>query len=623
MSLACRLRWLRIACARWCEMGQGIEARFAEALRLLKVGQSEAALAQFTAITLERPQTAEAHFQIGRIHAAAGRLQQARAALMAALRLRPDEGAIQLAIEQVSPGAGRDALSLEMADVMSDEARVRFAQRLATSARSAAAELVLRPMESAPARQLLAQILADTARVAEAEALLSGTRPKSGELWFEIAMLRARLRRVKPAQEALRKAHKGKNPAPGSAIALAQALGKEGETRAAEAVLGAAIKAHPKAGMLYGQRGQLAQSAGNLPQAKADLEQALALDPKDGEAYRAYFAMQKVARDDPHVAKAEAALADAKLPPEARQRLHFALAKAQGDWGDDAASFAHLDAGNALQKKRFPFDFDQALAQSKAILAAVRRDLMGAVPQGPSGQVIFVAGLPRSGTTLIESVFAAHGDVTAGGELPFLVQALRQVQERIEREEAIAPADLVDPAERYLETARLRLNNAPIFTDKSVATPYRIGLAAFALPQAQFVIPRRDPRDVGLSIYRNMFADGTQRFSNDLYDIGRMIRLNEAMVAAWADLLPERVHFVAYEALTETPEPVIRGLVDAVGLPWDAACLAPQNAKRRVETLSFAQVRQPIYRDSISGWRRVAERLGPLEEGLAVSVELD
>jgi hypothetical protein len=165
---------------------------------------------------------------------------------------------------------------------------------------------------------------------------------------------------------------------------------------------------------------------------------------------------------------------------------------------------------------------------------------------------------------------------------------------------------------RYLVAARRRTAAEGVIADKAISTFSRMGHAAAALPGARFVVLRRDPRDTGLSLWRNMFPEGLHRYAYDQVRMARYIRLHEALVSFWAERLPDRVHVVDYEALTADPEPVIRDLIAFAGLPWDAACLAPQSARRSVATLSFAQVRQPIGRGSVAGWRRFEAGLGDL-----------
>ena len=605
-------------------MSGDIQARFAQALKLQQAGQSDAALALYAGIVMERPQTAEAHFQIGKIHAAAGHLGKSKAALMKAFEHRPGEQAIVAALRQVTPAADRAALDRDMAAAIPQSARLAFAEMQRRDGRYAAAEAGLRALLKSrheAARHPLAKLLAETCRVEEAEVLLSRAKQKTGRTWYDIALLRVRLRKVPSAREAMTKAIKGGADPASAAVGLSGALSREGEATEAEAVLNSAVKAQPGRGALFGQRGQIRQSLGQLKAAQSDLRKAIASDPNDGEAYRAYFAGAKAKADDPLLAQCEARLQDVQLPVDARTRMHFGMSKAFFDLGRDADAFDHLHKANALQKKAFPFDFQAALAGARANLACARK-LAGETPVGPEGKVLFVAGLPRSGTTLVETVLAAHSSVSAGGELPFLVDALKPLSDQVADGAEVTAHAFKVPGQRYLECAHRRLGTAPVFTDKSVATPYRIGLAVYALPESRFILPRRDPRDVGLSIYRNMFAGGTQRFSSDLFEIGRMIRLHDAMIDAWREMFPERIHVVDYEALTADPDPHIRALIDAAGLPWEEACLAPHLSDRRVDTLSFAQVRQPIYRSSVAGWRRHEAELGPLEEGLAQAVDL-
>jgi len=605
--------------------GAQIKASFAKALQLQNAGQAEAALALYTNIVMERPATAEAHFQIGRIHAAAGRLPQAKAALLKALDHRPRERAIWNALAAVTPKDDHDALAVQIADGLPKAERLNYATTLRGEGRHSAAEAVLWALVEAgmdDARLPLSQRLKETCRFEEAESVLSAAKTKSGELWYTLALARAALRRPRAAQKAMQKAvRSGAKPAP-AAVALASALWKEDEREAALDVIDDAVARYPDAGMLVGQRGQMLQSVGEMARAQDDLRRAVSLDPSDGEAIRAYMAGAKINADDPMLAQAEAALARHDLTPANRWRVHFALAKALDEVGRHGEVFEHLHKANALQKKEFPFDFKATRARAKAQLDATRDHLLGKSPEGPTDPVFFVTGMPRSGTTLVETILASHSQVAAGGELPFLPDALRPFSERVDHGATVTPEMLAPLAARYLQASRRRLDTSLAFTDKSVATYYRIGPAAFALPGARFFVLRRDPLDVGLSIYRNMFAGGTQRFATDLRMIGRVIGLQNALVEAWRAMFPDRVHIVDYEALTAEPERQIRHLIEAADLPWEDACLAPHLSKRRVETLSFAQVREPIYRSAVEGWRRYEHELGPLKEGLSEPVDL-
>ncbi|MEM1273158.1 MAG: sulfotransferase [Pseudomonadota bacterium] len=602
-----------------------IKALFAQALQLQKTGQTDAALAQFTNIVLQRPQTAEAHFQIGVIHAQSGRRDKADAALRRALALKPAEPAIWKALASVTAPSDRDALMVEIAAGLPAPDQAKMGNGFWREGRTRAAEPILRAALEAgaeDARLMLATLYLETCRPEDAAALLKKAPSKSAELWKKLAEAQARMHEADKARKSMRRAiGAGAHPL-GAQLDLAQMLWREGELSAGMRVINEAVADAPKAAPLIGQRGQMRQSQGDIDGAKADLMRAIEIAPDDGEAYRAYVAGGKVAADDPIIDQIDDALKRQNLEPKARWRLHFAMAKALDDIGRYDAVFDHLDRANAEQSAAFPYDFDAVLTRAQKQLAAFRDHLVGANPKGSPGPVFFVTGLPRSGTTLVETILAAHPMVEAGGELPFMSQALAPLIGVMEQGAPVQPSDFTLPGALYLQAARRRSGATLAFTDKSIATFARIGFVAFALPEARFFVLRRDPRDIGLSAYRNMFADGTQRFSNDLFTIGRFIRLEQAMIAAWQDMMPERIDIVDYEALTDDPEPHIRRIVAAAGLPWDPACLVPHKAKHRVETLSFAQVRQPIYRSSVAGWRRYPDKLGRLDEGLAAPLSL-
>ena len=394
---------------------------------------------------------------------------------------------------------------------------------------------------------------------------------------------------------------------------VADGLQGAGAIAQAEATIEAALATTPNEPGLLTHRGQFRQSAGDLTGAETDLNAAIAADPDCAEAYRAYANGRKMDADDPILAQLHSRLARPALARDARRVMHFAAAKAAMDLRAPDA-FAHLHTANRLTAEAFPYNFDADLTEARRLVADWK-DLARITPEGPVDPVFFVTGLPRSGTTLVETILSAHPHVTAGGELPFLSRAMGPALERL-RDGQGAAADFAQAGARYLGAARRRTGSTGLFTDKAISTFSRVGHVITALPGARIVILRRDPRDVGLSLYRNLFAEGMHRYAYDLAAMGRYIRLHDAMVAFWAKTLPDRVHVIDYEALTAAPEPEIRALIAFCGLPWDDACLAPEQSDRRVETLSFAQVRAPIGRQAVAGWRRFEDELAPLIRAL-------
>ncbi len=498
-------------------------------------------------------------------------------------------------------------------------ARVALARAYTAIGRPIRAEAVLMAGEITPdAALLLARILRDTARSQEAVTLLRSQPLKAPRGPAELAISLAQAGQGVAALKAAKTAIAGGATAALLLRATAMAAEEAGDIAGAEAIIDAGLN-KPTAGLLT-HRAQLHQSAGEFTQAEAILTAAIDAEPTHGEAFRAYMNGRKVSADDPLLPAMDAALARADLKAPDRAALHFASAKARGDMGEHDAVFPHLETANRLIARAYPYGFEADLAEARALAAdwAYLRDMPA---DGPNDKVVFVTGLPRSGTTLIETILAAHSTTAAGGEMPFLTRALAPTMEALRHGEPQA-ADLVQAGERYVIAARRRVGDASVIIDKSIATFSRIGHAARALPEAHFVLVKRDPRDVGLSLYRNMFPEGLHRYANELAEIGRYIRLHDAITEFWAIALPNRVHVVEYEALTATPEPEIRALLQMVDLPWEDACLSPETTGRRIQTLSFAQARQPISTSAVAGWRRFEDELKPLIDGLDASFEI-
>lgn len=497
-------------------------------------------------------------------------------------------------------------------------ARLAMARAYAAAGRPVQAEATLDGLTSPAADLIRARIWRDTARPEDAVALWQSRPPKGVRGAVELTLALAQCGQGAAALKAAERAIKTGAAREGLLRLTATALEEAGDVAGAEAAIDHAL-AQPTPALLT-HRAQLHQSAGNFPAADAALMAALDVDAEAGEVFRAYMNARKITPDDPVLPRLEAALTRPDLKANSRARLHFAAAKARGDLGDHDTAATHLEVANRLTAKAFPYGFDADLAQARLLVSEqARLDAVDAT--GPTDRVVFVTGLPRSGTTLVETILAAHPDVRAGGEMPFLGRALGPVLEEL-RYGTLSQDTLATAGARYLAAARRRTGPAPIIVDKAIATFSRIGHAARALPGAQFVLVKRDPRDVGLSLYRNMFSDGLHRYAYNLQGMGRYIRLHDALVDFWQKALPDRVHVVEYEALTAAPEPQIRTLLQAVGLPWDDACLTPETTQRRIQTLSFAQARQPIGTDAVAGWTRYADMLGPLIGALEADVDI-
>ncbi|PWK59531.1 tetratricopeptide repeat-containing sulfotransferase family protein [Roseicyclus mahoneyensis] len=536
---------------------QQIQAAYQQAVRLQNAGQIQQAAQIYTAILKQR-ELAEPCFQMGRIAARAGRKPEAATWFRRALKLKPRQIEIWAALIEVL--TGRDK-----AEAVAEARRlgVILSEKTTTTIQKALAEV--RAGCGAKAEKLFLQAIKDAADpVAVWEAWSRG-------------------------------------------------LYESHHVDAALAVIGKGLAAQPGEARLLVMRASMLETSGRLDAAEADLRAVLDTKPYHPRAWLALMRLRRQAPGAPEVDTLERRVAEAGSDPEAVRHMSFALAKALEDQGRDDEVFRHLDRANSMTRKRFPWGFDEDHGFLRDAIAAWTPREDGHAGSAP----IFVTGLPRSGTTLVETILAAHPQIAAGGEAgllsPILHPAVRDWFT------ARTPFDAAAIGRTYVEGMTAKLGDdaqGRRITDKSISTYAALGYTRDVLPDAKFVVLERDRRDVGLSIYKNLFRDGTHRYANDLTDIARQIRLFDAAIAAWRARMPEAIHVLDYDALTADPEPHVRALLEFCGLSWDPACLAPERTDRKVMTLSSVQVRQPINRGSVGAWRRFEGSLTPLIEAL-------
>ncbi|MEX3014425.1 tetratricopeptide repeat-containing sulfotransferase family protein [Gymnodinialimonas hymeniacidonis] len=501
-------------------------------------------------------------------------------------------------------------------------ARMALARAALAAGQIARVEMLLSTEGLPPEATLIrAQMLRETAQPDGAADLLAEAPAKDRAWQVELALSSAAASRGNEAAQALERAIAAGAPRIATTRRVAMLAEAAGDIATAESMIDEAANHAPNA-LILTHRAQLRQSAGDIAGAEADLDAALQHDATHGEAFRALSNGRKVMPNAPLVGRLEQALAAPHVAAGDRAGLLFAAAKCAADLGQHDKVMDHLHRANRLMAKAFPYGLDADIAAAKALVTDWTA-LDPVAQDGPTAPVIFVTGLPRSGTTLVETILASHPQVGAGGEMAFLGQALTPTMDLLRREGRAEPEMLRNAGERYLTLAARCSGQPPVIVDKAISTFSRMGHAVRALPGARIVHVTRDPRDVGFSLYRNRFPNGLHRYAYDLTAMGRYIRLHDAISEYWHNALPDRVHRISYEALTAEPEVQIRALLQAVDLPWDPACLAPQNSDRRIQTLSFAQAREPIGRAAVAGWERHADALGPLIKALEEPVTLD
>ncbi len=410
-----------------------------------------------------------------------------------------------------------------------------------------------------------------------------------------------------------------------SMAGMASALVTLGRATEAVALCHKAIATRPDYAPAISVLGRALAEVGNIEEAMAAARRAVALDPDRPELSLNLTQLVNVRRGDQVLDALEAMLPRvASFSLREQCFLYFALAKSYDDIGERDRGFGHLLEGNAIRRRLTEYDETNALAVMDRIrtaftakFMAARRDLGDC-----STLPVFIVGMPRSGTTLVEQVLASHAAVFGAGERPELSQAVERLAGRIGALRfpgaawTVTDEELRQIGAAYVAALQPLAPDAGRITDKMPQNFLFAGLIHLMLPRARIIHVIRDPVDTCLSCFSKLFG-GELRFTYDLGELGRYHRAYQRLMAHWREVLPAHVLLeVQYENLVEDFEAEARRIVAHCGLPWDGACLEFHKTSRPVHTASVTQVRQPIYRSSVGRWRPEAALLRPLLEAL-------
>jgi tetratricopeptide (TPR) repeat protein len=392
-----------------------------------------------------------------------------------------------------------------------------------------------------------------------------------------------------------------------------------------------AIALNPDHADAYNNLGNIFKYLGKFDEAIAHYGRATAIRPEYAEAHFNRAETKTFHHGDADLAALEALADKDNLSTSEALYVHFALAKALEDSGDYVRAFEHLRKGNALKRRQINYDENYHLKGFQRISAVFDSPLFDRLrgEGDPSSVPIFVLGMPRSGSTLIEQILASHPQVHGAGELRDLDTAARGVLRGIglpvqfpEFVPSLDGATLRQIAQAYL--ARLpSLGDGKIrIVDKSPANYLQIGLIRLILPNARIIHTVRDPIDTCVSCYSKLFTWG-QFYSYDLAELGRYYRSYRELMTHWRSVLPSDAMLdVVYEHVVDDLEGQARRLTDYCGLPWDDRCLSFHTTSRPVKTASTVQVRQRLFRSSLQRWRKFEDGLAPLLEELGAIASL-
>ena len=406
-----------------------------------------------------------------------------------------------------------------------------------------------------------------------------------------------------------------------------------GDTDGAVACAERAISLPPSAGMLQ-RMGSLFREAGQSDKAQECYERAIRLQPDYVPTYFSLSTVKKLAKDDPAFLQMQKIAARAEtLPADDRAALYFALGRALTDQGDADSGFAHFAEANRIRRAAITYDAAQFERHVDSIISLFSADVFTKHrDQGlPDARPIFVIGMPRTGSTLIDQILSSHPDVGTAGETKIFstcipvfaapeTEALNPAAAPgLNRQlvEHFSPDILKSIGSKYIALTQPFANAAKHVVDKMLYNYLWLGVIRLALPKAKIIHCTRDPIDTGLSIWQLLFSDGTL-WAYDQREIGRYYLAYRKLMMHWLKLFPD-IYEANYEKMVADQEGETRRLLEFCGLPWDERCMKFHENTRAVKTWSATQVRQPIYKDAVKRWKKYEKHLQPLIETIGAT----
>jgi predicted Zn-dependent protease len=579
-----------------------------------ETGHGEQAITALQALTGQQPMVASGWFPLARELRKAGRMEEAWRADLSGVR-----------------ASSRDAELLKAAVAMNDgrldESEAILKARLARSADDPVATRLLGEINW---RQ--GDLTAALALVERAVALAPG---------FDLArdfLIRLLLQANRLA-EALQQAETlTASPAanPGNDLIMASVLVRLGDQERAREIYERLLAARPRQPQLWQNLGHVLKTLGAQADAIHAYRQAVTYQPTMGEAWWSLANLKTVTLGETDISAMNQALDVLERDEEKNKQdifhLHFSLGKALEDAKDYPAAFRHYERGNRLRRTMVQHDAEAFAAEVAAAANTFTAAFLSERGDGgcPAPDPIFVVGLPRSGSTLVEQILASHSQVEGTMELPEMMIIASRLQSRVDEGEfpdframvlALTAADRRRLGEEYIEKTRVhRQTDRPLFIDKMPNNWQHVGLIRLILPNAKIIDARRHPLSCCFSGWKQHFARG-QTFSYDLTEIGRYYRDYVGLMAAYDAAAPGAVHRVIYERMVADTRGEVERLLAYLGLPFEDGCLAFWQNTRAVRTASSEQVRRPIFTDAVEHWKHFEPWLGPLAQALGPLVD--
>jgi len=609
-----------------------------------RVGDAATSQAVLESLAKAQPNWAAVHYELGLTLGVLRNGEGAVAALRRAVELKPDMpdawrvlGDHLTAIGDVS---GADEAYARHIKFSTRDPRLLEAAAALCENRIPVAESLLRTHlkqhpTDVPALRMLAEVGARLGRYADAEGMLERClqlAPSFLAARHNYALVLHRQHKVAAALEQIDRVLDAEPRNPGYRNLKAAILISSGDYEQAIRLYADVLAEYPGNAKVWMSYGHALKTAGRQADCISAYRKSIELAPQLGEAYWSLANLKTFEFSAPDIAAMRAQVQRPDLSQEDRFHFHFALGKALEDARQFDASFAHYEQGNRLRRETVEYDADWNSEQVERAKALFTPEFFAArAGQGAGApDPIFIVGLPRAGSTLLEQILSSHPLVEGTMELPDLVGIARDLgggRPRARTDDYPQSLGRLDAAalhalgERYLAQTRIyRKSSAPLFIDKLPNNFAHTGLIHLILPRAKIIDARRHPLGCCFSAYKQHFARG-QHFTYSLDEIGRYYRDYVELMAHFDAVLPGRVHRVIYERMIEDTEGEVRRLLDYCGLPFDERCLRFYENERAVRTASSEQVRRPIYREGVDHWLNYEQWLGSLKSALGSVLE--
>ena len=609
------------------------------AVALRMTGDIATALTTLERLVAGQPNWAAAHYEWGVALGDARQHQPALVALRHAVALKPDlpdawrEIAAQLTF--LGDKEGADSAYARHLQVSNRDPRLMAAARALCENQIPQAELLLRehlkkdPTDVAAIR-MFAEVAGRLRRYHDAENLLARClelAPGFNAARYNYAMALYRLNKPVAALQQIDILTSSEPRNSGYRNLKAVVLANIGDYQESLEIYADVLARHPDQARIWLSYGHALSTAGRVKDSVAAYRRCIALVPALGEAYYSLANLKTFRFDERDLQTMHAQLQNAAITKEDRAHFHFAIGKALEDSENYAESFEHYAQGNELRRARVGYDATVTTTLVRRAKQLFNEEFFAARKGfgAPDPDPIFIVGLPRAGSTLVEQILASHSRVEGTMELPDIMGMAAKLGGNAQRSQesaypevlaTLSAAECGALGRQYIEQTRVqRKTGKPFFIDKMPNNFLHIGLIRLALPNARIIDARRHPMACCFSSFKQNFAQG-QRYTYNLEDLGRYYRDYVELMAHFDTVLPGTIHRVIYENMIEDTEGEVRRLLAFCELPFEAATLSFYENERAVRTVSAQQVRKPIFREGVDHWRHYEPWLQPLRTAL-------